>query len=101
MIKVKIVTSVEVVDPDTGDTVEVVIYKLENGTMIGADDFTTLRGVVVEEDEPNLTEQFKPTGTLCSVCNEPQFTTPHGEVCENGHGGAKPKAPPPLPKEYQ
>lgn len=26
--------------------------------------------------------------TLCSVCKEPQFSTPSGLVCKNGHGGA-------------
>ena len=29
-----------------------------------------------------------PTGTRCSVCKEPQFTTPGGPSCKNGHGGA-------------
>lgn len=24
----------------------------------------------------------------CSVCNEPQFDTPSGVTCSNGHGGA-------------
>jgi hypothetical protein len=28
----------------------------------------------------------------CSVCGEPQFETPHGTTCKNGHGGA-PGAP--------
>ena len=28
------------------------------------------------------------TGTMCSVCNQPQFLSPHGVVCTNGHGGA-------------
>jgi len=26
--------------------------------------------------------------SLCSVCNKPQFDTPSGITCENGHGGA-------------
>lgn len=25
---------------------------------------------------------------VCSVCGEPQFETPHGVTCRNGHGGA-------------
>jgi hypothetical protein len=29
-----------------------------------------------------------PSGKKCSICNEPQFATPHGLVCSNGHGGA-------------
>lgn len=27
-------------------------------------------------------------GLLCSVCGEPQFNTPSGDVCKKGHGGA-------------
>ena len=27
---------------------------------------------------------------LCSVCKEPQFETPSGVTCVNGHGGADP-----------
>ena len=27
-------------------------------------------------------------GTNCSVCGQPQFTSPGGETCPNGHGGA-------------
>ena len=30
------------------------------------------------------------TGTNCSVCGLPQYTTPSGDVCDNGHGGAPP-----------
>ena len=28
------------------------------------------------------------TGLLCSVCKQPQFMTPSGATCSNGHGGA-------------
>jgi len=31
------------------------------------------------------------TGTTCSVCNEPQFESPCGITCRNGHGGAPSK----------
>ena len=31
----------------------------------------------------------KPTGAFCSVCNEPQYDTPGGACCKNGHGGAE------------
>lgn len=27
---------------------------------------------------------------LCGLCGKPQFSTPSGVVCENGHGGAEP-----------
>lgn len=26
---------------------------------------------------------------LCSICRSPQFNTPHGLVCKNGHGGVE------------
>jgi hypothetical protein len=31
---------------------------------------------------------YPPAGTLCSVCRTPQFNTPGGLSCNNGHGGA-------------
>lgn len=30
------------------------------------------------------------TMNLCSLCGEPQYRTPSGDVCKNGHGGADP-----------
>jgi hypothetical protein len=39
---------------------------------------------------PPPVEAYPPTGTRCSACGEPQFRTPHGECCRNGHGGAEP-----------
>lgn len=30
------------------------------------------------------------TVTFCSICREPQFNTPAGITCKNGHGGAEP-----------
>lgn len=40
-------------------------------------------------------EDFRKLGTvytkkreICEVCHEPQFSTPSGMVCKNGHGGA-------------
>ena len=29
-----------------------------------------------------------PAPTKCSLCGEDQFSTPHGDTCANGHGGA-------------
>ena len=31
----------------------------------------------------------KPNGLLCSVCSKPQFNSPGGPVCEDGHGGVE------------
>lgn len=44
----------------------------------------------VEQLLPPVTDQPEVTGTLCSVCMEPQRETPSGVTCENGHGGAEP-----------
>ncbi len=39
------------------------------------------------EDDKN---ESKFSGTRCSECLEPQFYTPSGVTCSNGHGGAPP-----------
>jgi len=28
-------------------------------------------------------------GLICSICGKPQFDSPSGTVCENGHGGVE------------
>lgn len=33
-------------------------------------------------------------GLLCSACGEPQFATPSGASCPNGHGGVEGVQPP-------
>lgn len=35
-----------------------------------------------------VVERVAKTTANCSVCGEPQFETPSGDVCRNGHGGA-------------
>jgi len=37
--------------------------------------------------------------TYCSDCGAPQFDTPSGVSCKNGHGGAEPARPLKLPEE--
>ncbi|QHJ81449.1 MAG: hypothetical protein [Bacteriophage sp.] len=76
------------------------------------DDFHTDAGVVTEQTVagipplpvPPPTNDWKSevthpeNGDLCSVCMKPQFSSPSGVTCENGHGGApayeKPVSPP-------
>lgn len=36
---------------------------------------------------------MKPTTTHCSECGEPQFGTPSGLTCKNGHGGSDSNPP--------
>lgn len=38
---------------------------------------------------PPLDMPSKPNGLLCSVCSKPQFNSPGGPVCEDGHGGVE------------
>ena len=41
-------------------------------------------------DYSNELKDFPKTGKLCSICNKPQYETPSGDACEEGHGGAPP-----------
>lgn len=50
--------------------------------------FEALELVGAEVDEPADTGELKKTGTYCSVCGGPQYSTPAGDTCNNGHGGA-------------
>lgn len=34
-----------------------------------------------------LSEKFRAIGLVCSVCGLPQYDTPHGVTCQDGHGG--------------
>lgn len=38
----------------------------------------------------------QPTPLLCGACGEPQFNTPSGLICKNGHGGAESLDAPPA-----
>jgi len=42
-----------------------------------------------------------PNGLLCSDCGSPQFTTPGGDICDNGHGGTPGIAPDPSASKVQ
>lgn len=45
--------------------------------------------IITEKDkESNLSKEVK-LATVCSVCGEPQYDTPSGTVCKNGHGGCR------------
>ena len=66
------------------------------------DDFHTVVGIPPLPVPPPTEWQSEvthpETGDLCSVCMKPQFSSPSGVTCENGHGGApayeKPVPPP-------
>lgn len=44
-----------------------------------------------EEDEVDVTK-FPKLKSRCSICGDPRYKTPSGNVCANGHGGADPLA---------
>lgn len=48
---------------------------------------------------PERKEQKAPkkNGLVCSVCKSPQYDTPSGTICDNGHGGVEGEQPPPEP----
>ena len=48
---------------------------------------------------PALTTTFVPewTGSTCSFCGDPQYTSPAGVTCSSGHIGASPKETTPAP----
>lgn len=41
-----------------------------------------------EYNTPNIQENISSTNKICSICGQPQFDTPSGLTCSNGHGGA-------------
>lgn len=46
-------------------------------------------GLFPDDYEPGVIIEFTaPIELHCSVCGEPQFKTPSGMTCKNGHGGA-------------
>jgi len=53
-----------------------------------------------EEDEEDTAEEeaevdvtsFPKLKSRCSICGDPRYKTPSGNVCANGHGGAEPLA---------
>ncbi len=47
-------------------------------------------GPVESEWDQLVGRAKRATGTNCSVCGLPQYTTPSGDTCNNGHGGAPP-----------
>ena len=67
-------------DPDCGDYIDrglILLRELEN------------KGYgIVELENLKPTTNPKLNGLYCAVCGEPQFETPHGVCCSNGHGGA-------------
>jgi hypothetical protein len=40
-----------------------------------------------EWDDGKPVDQYPPSGLYCPECRSPQFNTPGGSCCANGHGG--------------
>ena len=73
-----------VVADDVGDLVKVVEQCANEGDRRAMAALRKLRPPPLEWSF----ESYPLTGTVCSVCGEPQRQTPGGASCPNGHGGA-------------
>jgi hypothetical protein len=70
--------------------------RLAKGYIQGAQDANHLQRDELQRDDDELCRLLavcdeydqNRSPPLCSVCGEPQFMTPSGSVCKNGHGGA-------------
>lgn len=61
------------------------------GCVLGFAEFHTLASrVATAMERAKGAPEAKLSGTICSVCKEPQIETPSGVTCKNGHGGANP-----------
>ena len=80
--------AVQVLDPQHGiPALQAAVSQASNRHQVEA----TRLGDTVSLLTPRTRPAVSPTGTQCSACGEPQFDTPHGPCCQNGHGGAAPK----------
>ena len=71
------------------DAADALVESIENGTFGAGLDQTV--GEVLQRAQREKAEREhvpQPNGLLCAECREPQFTTPGGPSCKNGHGGA-------------
>lgn len=60
------------------------------------EDFMEYKQAEIDDELGTITDEIVGnkkflSGTHCSVCNEPQYVTPSGLVCKNGHGGVEPE----------
>lgn len=73
------------------DPADALVEAVENGTFSASLDETVGQALRRAERERAEAEHVPaPNGTKCSVCREPQYTSPGGLFCRNGHGGAEP-----------
>lgn len=83
------------VDEDDGDEIPSYVSKHTKEVRVAASESYKKPVVVAiddEDDEPVFIDPdgavFPLIGSMCSKCGEPQYTTPSGDTCSNGHGGA-------------
>jgi len=63
--------------------------------------FGALEQIGAAVDGPADPEEVKETGAYCSVCGGLQYSTPAGDTCNNGHGGAPGLEAPPKKYQYE
>lgn len=67
------------------------VTELEKNVAMLMDDFGTRTGwEPPKRTYARIRDTFPATGEYCYACGLPQYETPSGVVCENGHGGAPP-----------
>lgn len=82
------------------DEVEELIRRSIHGDkVLGGDNSITIRAATIGtypeilDRLPEAKDEVIPreyTGDWCSLCKTPQFNSPAGVTCDNGHGGADP-----------
>jgi hypothetical protein len=63
----------------------------QEGTVMLPGVFNALK--LPEEPVEQRSRESFPLVGICAACGEPQYMTPAGEVCKNGHGGAETMLP--------
>jgi len=78
-----------------GAVLRMIVDCFEGSCVVGYRQFATAaEGAVGHADLPAAA--YPPNGTRCSACGKPQYRTPGGLSCPEGHGGAEPAPEDPL-----
>lgn len=94
-------------DDIDGEEIDRLFKESKNGSSEDDDMFSDLRAEMEgltpsapSGGTPAPSVAVTPNGLYCEVCGSPQFNTPSGATCENGHGGVNgldlPPSPPPV-----
>lgn len=76
---------------ETPDSSSVDSFLIDDSSDFGSEDTEEPEITEAPAEKSKDVKDFPLSGTLCSVCGEPQHKTPGGDCCKNGHGGAPAK----------